>query len=76
MLIRSTRKVIALSRKYGRMPLQSRTSATKAAFDTELNPAEGDSADINRSMVALGRYGTTEELAQVVVFLASPPAAT
>jgi 3-oxoacyl-[acyl-carrier protein] reductase len=40
-------------------------------IDTELNPADGDSADINRSMVALGRYGTTDELAEVVVFLAS-----
>lgn len=43
-------------------------------IDTELNPADGDSADINRSMVALGRYGTTDELAQVVLFLASPTA--
>ena len=43
-------------------------------IDTELNPANGDSADLNRSMVALGRYGTTEELAAVVVFLASPAA--
>lgn len=42
--------------------------------DTELNPADGASADINRSMTALGRYGTTDELASVVAFLASPGA--
>lgn len=43
-------------------------------IDTELNPAEGASADSNRSMVALGRYGTTDELAAVVAFLAGPGA--
>jgi len=43
-------------------------------IDTELNPADGNSADINRAMVALARYGTTQELAAVVVFLASPAA--
>lgn len=43
-------------------------------IDTELNPADGASADSNRSLVALGRYGTTDEIAAVVVFLASPAA--
>ncbi len=43
-------------------------------IDTELNPADGASADDNRRMVALGRYGTTAELAAVVAFLASPAA--
>jgi NAD(P)-dependent dehydrogenase (short-subunit alcohol dehydrogenase family) len=42
--------------------------------DTELNPADGTSADLNRSMTALGRYATPAELAAVVVFLASPAA--
>ena len=43
-------------------------------IDTELNPADGASADSNRSLVALGRYGATDELASVVLFLASPAA--
>jgi NAD(P)-dependent dehydrogenase (short-subunit alcohol dehydrogenase family) len=43
-------------------------------IDTELNPADGASADSNRSLVALGRYGATDELAAVVLFLASPAA--
>lgn len=43
-------------------------------IDTELNPADGAFAETNRNLTALGRYGTTEELAAVVVFLASPAA--
>ena len=40
-------------------------------IDTELNPADGDSGDENRSMMPLARYGTTDELAAVVLFVAS-----
>lgn len=43
-------------------------------IDTELNPADGEIAEVNRSHTALGRYGTAEELASVVLFLASPAA--
>lgn len=43
-------------------------------IDTELNPADGAIAEVNRNHTALGRYGTTEELAAVVLFLASPSA--
>jgi NAD(P)-dependent dehydrogenase (short-subunit alcohol dehydrogenase family) len=43
-------------------------------IDTELNPADGGSADDNRSMMSLARYGTTDEIAALVVFLASPAA--
>lgn len=43
-------------------------------IDTELNPAEGASADLNRSLTALGRYGTVDEMAAVVRFLVSPAA--
>jgi NAD(P)-dependent dehydrogenase (short-subunit alcohol dehydrogenase family) len=43
-------------------------------IDTELNPAHGDLAEVNRGLVALGRYGTVDELADVVIFLASPAA--
>lgn len=43
-------------------------------IDTELNPADGVIAEVNRNHTTLGRYGTTEELAAVVLFLASPAA--
>ena len=43
-------------------------------IDTELNPADGEFAEVNRGLVALGRYGTADELAEVVIFLASPAA--
>ena len=43
-------------------------------IDTELNPANGESADLNRSLTALGRYGDAKELAAAVGFLASPAA--
>ncbi|WP_267396488.1 MULTISPECIES: SDR family oxidoreductase [unclassified Sphingomonas] len=43
-------------------------------IETELNPAQGSNADLNRSLMALPRYGTTEELAGVVAFLAGPAA--
>jgi 3-oxoacyl-[acyl-carrier protein] reductase len=43
-------------------------------IDTELNPADGEYAEVNRGLVALGRYGTVDELAEVVIFLVSPAA--
>ncbi|MBQ1025217.1 SDR family oxidoreductase [Micromonospora sp. C95] len=41
-------------------------------IDTALNPGDGEDADYIRSLVPLGRYGTTDEVAAVVAFLASP----
>jgi len=43
-------------------------------IDTDMNPANGEQADGIRSLTALGRYGTTAELAAAVAFLASPAA--
>lgn len=43
-------------------------------IDTDLNPANGDLAAVNRPLTALGRYGTPAEVAAVVAFLASPTA--
>lgn len=40
--------------------------------DTALNPGDGADADYIRSLVPLGRYGTTDEVAALVAFLASP----
>ncbi|MCH1917981.1 3-oxoacyl-ACP reductase FabG [Shewanella sp. A3A] len=42
--------------------------------DTDLNPATGDFADIQRAFTALGRFGKPEDVANAVAFLASPAA--
>ncbi|RAI01623.1 oxidoreductase [Acuticoccus sediminis] len=44
------------------------------ATDTDMNPADADHADTLRAMSALGRYGTPEDVATAVAFLASPAA--
>jgi NAD(P)-dependent dehydrogenase (short-subunit alcohol dehydrogenase family) len=49
-------------------------SADRAAIDTDLNPADGAAADLNRSLTALGRYGTPADIGNAVAFLASPAA--
>ncbi|MEM8599017.1 MAG: 3-oxoacyl-ACP reductase family protein [Bacteroidota bacterium] len=46
-------------------------------IDTEMNPGDPDvnpAAGMMASITALGRYGTAEEIANVVAFLASPEA--
>lgn len=42
--------------------------------DTDMNPADGESADYQRSLSPLGRYGTPADVAAAVAFLASPAA--
>jgi 3-oxoacyl-[acyl-carrier protein] reductase len=44
-------------------------------IDTDLNPAAGDWAVPQKANTALGRYGTAEEVAALVAFVASPEAA-
>jgi 3-oxoacyl-[acyl-carrier protein] reductase len=43
-------------------------------IDTELNPASGDWATPQIANTALGRYGTVDEVAALVAFVASPAA--
>jgi 3-oxoacyl-[acyl-carrier protein] reductase len=44
-------------------------------IDTDLNPASGDWAAPQKANTALGRYGTVDEVAALVAFVASPEAA-
>jgi 3-oxoacyl-[acyl-carrier protein] reductase len=37
-----------------------------------MNPADGGTADVQRSLTALGRYGEAEDVAAAVAFLAGP----
>ena len=44
-------------------------------IDTDLNPASGDWATPQKAVTALNRYGTVDEVAALVAFVASPQAA-
>jgi 3-oxoacyl-[acyl-carrier protein] reductase len=43
-------------------------------IDTDMNPADGETADFQRSLTALGRYGQADDIANAVAYLASPAA--
>lgn len=40
--------------------------------DSDMNPADGEQADSQRTLIATGHYGTPEDIAAAVTFLASP----
>ena len=42
--------------------------------DTDMNPADGEYSDFQRSLIPLGRYGAPQDIAATVAFLASPAA--
>jgi 3-oxoacyl-[acyl-carrier protein] reductase len=41
-------------------------------IDTDMNPADGETADFQRSLTALGSYGAAEDIAAAVAYLAGP----
>ncbi|MBL1086612.1 SDR family oxidoreductase [Streptomyces actinomycinicus] len=41
-------------------------------IDTDMNPADGETAAFQRSLTALGRYGEAEDVAAAVAYLAGP----
>lgn len=43
-------------------------------IDTDANPADGEQAEAQKQLTALGRYGTPDEVAVLVAFVASPEA--
>lgn len=45
------------------------------SIDTDMNPADGPSAEYQRSQNVFGRYGTAEEIAHTVAHFVSPEAA-
>ncbi|WBU48207.1 3-oxoacyl-ACP reductase FabG [Kosakonia pseudosacchari] len=42
--------------------------------DSDMNPADGEGAEEQRRMIALGHYGEAQDIAEAVAFLASPAA--
>jgi 3-oxoacyl-[acyl-carrier protein] reductase len=42
--------------------------------DTDMNPAKGEFAEMLRKVMALPRYGTADEIAAMVTYLAGPEA--
>jgi len=50
-------------------------SVQPGPIDTELNPADGPMAEIQKKFTSVGRYGKPEEVAAAVAFLAHPESA-
>ncbi|WP_034593319.1 SDR family oxidoreductase [Hamadaea tsunoensis] len=48
------------------------TTVDPGPIDTDMNPADGETAEFQRSLTALGRYGEVEDIAEAVAFLAGP----
>jgi 3-oxoacyl-[acyl-carrier protein] reductase len=69
--------VAGLTRGWARdlAPLGIRVNTIQPGpIDTDMNPANGEGADGQAAMTAMGRYGTAKEIANVAAFLASDEA--
>lgn len=62
-----------LSREVGKRGITV-NNVQPGPIDTELNPAAGDWAAPQKAVTALERYGTVDEVAALVAFVASPAA--
>lgn len=60
----------ASARELGRKNIRANV-IQPGPIDTAMNPADGETADLQRLMVALGRYGKAQEVAELAYFLAS-----
>jgi len=63
----------AAGREFGRKGIRANV-VQPGPIDTDMNPADGDHAELQKMMVPLGRYGEAEEVANAVAFLASDEA--
>ncbi|HEY1969908.1 MAG TPA: SDR family oxidoreductase [Pseudonocardia sp.] len=61
----------ALARELGPRAITVNT-VHPGSTDTDMNPADGPSADLQRALSALGRYGSAEDVAATVAHLAGP----
>ena len=61
----------ALSRELGSRGITV-NSVQPGPIDTDLNPASGDWAVRQKAATALDRYGTVDEIAAMVAFVAGP----
>jgi 3-oxoacyl-[acyl-carrier protein] reductase len=64
----------AISREVGRRGITV-NNVQPGPIDTDLNPASGNWAVPQTAITALGRYGTVEEVAALVAFVAGPESA-
>ncbi|WP_421791934.1 SDR family NAD(P)-dependent oxidoreductase [Hyphobacterium sp.] len=60
----------AAGREFGRKGIRANI-VQPGPIDTDMNPADGQNAELQKMMVPLGRYGHSEEVAAAVAFLAS-----
>ncbi|MFI6735073.1 SDR family NAD(P)-dependent oxidoreductase [Nonomuraea sp. NPDC050451] len=58
-----------LARELGPLGITA-TIVDPGPIDTDMNPADGETADFQRSLTALGRYGEAEDIAAAVAYLA------
>ncbi|MFF4189691.1 SDR family NAD(P)-dependent oxidoreductase [Nonomuraea sp. NPDC001831] len=61
----------ALARELGPRGITA-TIVDPGPIDTDMNPADGETADFQRSLTALGRYGEVADIAAAVAYLAGP----